>query len=111
MAAGATRASPCGASPTFPMSMSPRRRAEINVLQAERDRDHDDADHREQPEHVDIGQKIHLLLQGLPDPGDGLAGRIGRVRPLRLEVSRHGIDGLLIAEIGWRYMLGQPALM
>jgi len=31
--------------------------------------------------------------------------------PLRLEEARHGIDRLLVADVGWRNVLDQPALM
>src|SRR5689334_17189776 len=62
-----------------PASMPPRRRAEIDVPQTQRDRYHHDADHRQQEEHVDIGEQVDLVLQRLADPGHRLRSRIGGV--------------------------------
>jgi len=58
--------------PTTAVSMSPRRRFQVDQSERQRHRDHDGADDRERPEHVDIGEQIDLLLQCLPDPGNGL---------------------------------------
>ena len=55
-----------------PASMPFRRRAQIDRLDDERERDHQRANHRKRPEHVDIGHEIDLLLQGLSHPGDRL---------------------------------------
>ena len=59
--------SPLDGCPGFIMSSlnAPRRRAQIDRFQCERDRNHDRADDRERPEHVDIGEQIHLMLQRL----------------------------------------------
>src|SRR5246500_1157030 len=44
-----------------PASVAPRWRAEVDRSQRQRDRHHDQADHRERPEHVDIGEQVDLL--------------------------------------------------
>ena len=91
--------------------MPPRARSQINRLYRQRNWDHDRADDRERSEDIDIGEKIDLLLQRLPDPRQRLTGGIGRIRSLCLKKMRHGIQRLLIAEIRWRDVLDKPALM
>ena len=91
--------------------MSSCRCFEVDRPERKRHGHHDHADDRERPEYIDIGKQIDLMLQRLPDPGDGLRRRIGGIRPLRLEKACHGIDRLLIADIGWRNVFDQPALM
>jgi hypothetical protein len=59
------------------------RRAEIDRLENQRDRNHDCADDHQQPEDIDIGEQIDLLLQRLSDPGDRLRRGVGGVRSLR----------------------------
>jgi hypothetical protein len=51
------------------------------------------------------------VLQGLPDPGDRLRRRVGCIRSLCLEETRHRLDRLLIAEIRGHDVLDQTALV
>ena len=57
------------------------RRAEIDRLENQRDRNHDCADDHQQPEDIDIGEQIDLLLQRLSDPGDRLRRGVGAFDP------------------------------
>ncbi len=88
-----------------------RRLAQIDRPDDERNRNHDGADHRERPEDIDIGKQVDLLTQGLPNPGDRLRCSVGCVRSLRLEITRHSIDRLLISDIGRNDVLDQTVLM
>lgn len=62
-------------------------------------------------QNTSIGQEIDLALQCLPHQCNCLRCSVGGARALRLEEARHGLDGLLIAEVGRCRMLDQTALM
>ena len=91
--------------------MPPRRGTKIDRAQHGGRRDHQHGNDRKGPEHIDVSEEVDLLLQGPSDPGDSLRGRIARIRALGLEVARHRLDGLLVAEVGGRGVLDQAALM
>ena len=62
-------------------------------------------------QNTSTGEQVDLRLQRPSHPGNRLRRRVRGVRTLRLEVARHRVDGLLIADIGGCGMLDQAALM
>ena len=82
--------------------------AQIDRFECARDRNHDRANDRERPEHIDIGEQIHLMLQRLATACDAASDALD---PCAWKKRFMASDGLLIADIARSYVLDQAALM